>query len=50
LEKRDYVPQNYAEVIELAKAEALAEMKNSAEQAEEDKAVLSKQLDTEFLH
>lgn len=34
--KPDYVPQNYAEVIELAKREALEEIKNNAK-AEEDR-------------
>ena len=34
----DYVPQNYAEVIELAKAEAIAEMRSSVE-AEQAKTV-----------
>lgn len=34
--KEDYVPQNYAEVIELAKREALAEMQNSVK-AERDR-------------
>lgn len=44
----DYVPQNYAEVIELAKAEAVATMKSEV-QAEEDRvAAIQTEVDTQL--
>jgi len=46
--KPDYVPQNYAEVIELAKREALDEIKNNAK-AEEDRVnAIHTAVDTEI--
>ena len=44
----DYVPQNYAEVIELAKAEAIAEMQNSAQAEQDRRSSIQQAVETEL--
>lgn len=46
--KPDYVPQNYAEVIELAKREALDEIRNSAKAEEERITAVQTAVDNEI--
>jgi len=44
----DYVPQNYAEVIELAKAEAIAEIQNSTKAEQERITAIKNAVETEL--
>jgi hypothetical protein len=44
----EYVPQNYAEVIEIAKAEAVADMQNSAQAEQERKDSIQEAVQTEL--
>jgi hypothetical protein len=44
----DYVPENYAEVIELAKAEALAELQNSARAEQERVNAIKSAVDSQI--
>lgn len=46
--KPDYVPQTYAEVIELAKKEAISEIQNSYQAEQERIASIQQQVDTEI--
>lgn len=46
--KPDYVPENYGEVIELAKAEAIREMQNASQAEQERVASIHKEVDTQL--